>query len=204
MGASIPRTQRADNPRMPAKPGANIGPACARALFALYLFSRLRGLGLLPIFLDETLHVRWALLIAQGEKPWDATWKWGRALTIWLGALVSPWAEDLLRANRLVSVALGARDALSPRSRSRAGSSASGPRSLAGLFYVLCPFTLFYDRMALTEAGLSAFTALTLLFSIRVAESGRAPLRAVLAGLVARARGARQGARRAGAADSAR
>jgi len=150
-------------------------------LFALYLFTRLRGLDLLPIFLDETLHVRWALLIAQGEKSWDATWKWGRALTIWLGALLSPWASDLLRANRLLSVALGVVTLVATVGIAR---RLLGERAalLAGLFYVLCPFTLFYDRMALTEAGLSAFTALTLLFSIRLAESGRRVF-AVLAGL---------------------
>jgi hypothetical protein len=150
-------------------------------LLALYLFTRLRGLSLLPIFLDETLHVRWALRLAQGEKPWDATWKWGRAFTIWLGALVSPWAQDLLRANRLVSVALGA---LTLWATFEIARRLFGPRSalLAGLFYVFCPFTLFYDRMALAEAGLSAFTALTLLFSIRVAESGRRRF-AVLAGV---------------------
>jgi 4-amino-4-deoxy-L-arabinose transferase-like glycosyltransferase len=151
------------------------------ALVALYLFTRLRGLSLLPIFLDETLHVRWALLVSQGEKPWDATWKWGRALTIWLGALVSPLADDLLLANRLVSVALGVATLLATVEIARRllGSRAA---VVAGLFYVLCPFTLFYDRMALTEAGLSAAFALTLVFSIRLAESGRS-LDAVLAGL---------------------
>jgi hypothetical protein len=151
------------------------------ALLALYLVTRLRGLGLLPIFLDEVLHVRWALLVAQGDKPWDATWKWGRALTIWLGALVSPWAEDLLRANRLVSVALGA---LTLWAAFEIARRLCGRRTalVAGLFYVLCPFTLFHDRMALTEAGLAAFTALTLLFAIRVAETAR-PAFAVLAGL---------------------
>jgi 4-amino-4-deoxy-L-arabinose transferase-like glycosyltransferase len=150
-------------------------------LLALHLLTRLRGLDLLPIFLDETLHVRWALLLAQGEKSWDATWKWGRALTIWLGALVSPWAEDLLQANRLVSVALGAVTLVATVEIARR-LLGERPALLAGLFYVLCPFTLFHDRMALTEAGLSAFTALTLLFSIRLAESGRLAF-AVLAGL---------------------
>jgi hypothetical protein len=140
-------------------------------LLALYAYTRLRGLGLLPIFLDETLHVRWALLIASGDKPWDATWKWGRALTIWLGALVSPWAEDLLRANRLLSVLLGALTLWATLEIARRLASERAA-VLAGLFYVLCPFTLFYDRIALTEAGLAAFTALTLLCSIRVAESG--------------------------------
>lgn len=141
------------------------------ALLALYLVARLRGIGLLPIFLDETLHVRWALLLAEGQRSWDATWKWGRALTIWLGALVSPWAEDLLRANRLVSVALGA---VTLWATFEVARRLFGPRAalLAGLFYVLCPFTLFHDRMALTEAGLAAFSALALLFGVRVAETG--------------------------------
>jgi len=140
-------------------------------LLALYFVTRLRGLGLLPIFLDETLHVRWSLLIAQGEKPWDATWKWGRALTIWLGALVSPWVEDPLRANRLLSVLLGAFTlwATFEIARRLLGER---PALVASLFYIFCPFGLFYDRLALTEAGLSAFAALTLLFSIRMAESG--------------------------------
>ncbi|MFI5169171.1 MAG: glycosyltransferase family 39 protein, partial [Vicinamibacterales bacterium] len=154
------------------------------ALFsALYLATRLPGLSLLPIFLDETLHVRWALLLSQGERSWDATWKWGRALTIWLGALVSPFAADLLRANRLVSIALGALTLLATVGIAR---RLLGPRAavLAGVFYALCPFTLFYDRMALTEAGLSAFTALTLYFGIRTAESGRLG-HAALAGLCA-------------------
>ncbi len=152
------------------------------ALVALYVITRLRGLGLLPIFLDETLHVRWALLVSQGDKPWDATWKWGRALTIWMGALVSPWAQDLLRANRLVSVAIGVATLFATFEIAR---RLLGPREalVAGLFYVLCPFTLFYDRMALTEAGLSAAFALTLVFSIRMSESGR-PLDAALAGLM--------------------
>ncbi len=153
----------------------------AALLFACYFLARLPALGLLPIFLDETLHVRWALLIAQGEKPWDATWKWGRALTIWLGALVTPWAEDLLWANRLLSVLFGA---VTLWATLEIGRRLVGERAAlaAGVLYVFCPFTLFYDRMALTEAGLSAFTALTLLFSVRVAESGRLHF-AVLAGL---------------------
>ena len=150
------------------------------ALVLLYLLARLRGLELLPMFLDETLHVRWALLIAQGEKPLDATWKWGRALTIWLGALVTPWADDLLRANRLVDVALGLATLFATVAIAR---RLFGEREalLAGLFYVFCPFTLFYDRMALTEAGLSALAALTLL--LRSAWPRRAVRSTPLAGV---------------------
>ncbi len=155
----------------------------AALLSALYLATRLPGLTRLPIFLDETLHVRWALLLSQGERAWDATWKWGRALTIWLGALVSPFASDLLLANRLVSVALGGLTLFATVGIARrlVGARAA---VVAGVFYALCPFSLFHDRMALTEAGLAAFTALTLLFSVRLAEGGRLA-DAVLSGLCA-------------------
>jgi hypothetical protein len=53
---------------------------------------------------------------------------------------------------------------------------------VAGLFYVLCPFTLFYDRLVLTDPVMSTFSALTLLASVRLAQTGRAHL-GVLAGL---------------------
>lgn len=185
MGGQYRLSPRATQDTDRTSPGATIPRNRVRAalLSALYVATRLPGLALLPIFLDEILHVRWALLLSQGGRPWDATWKWGRALTIWLGALASPWASDLLLANRLVSVALGGLTLWATVASAR---RLLGPRAAlaAGAFYALCPFTLFHDRMALTEAGLAAFTALTLYFSIRVAESG-SRLFAVLAGLAA-------------------
>jgi len=39
---------------------------------------------------------------------------------------------------------------------------------LCAALYVMCPFTLFYDRTALADGPLSAFAALTLLWSIAV------------------------------------
>jgi len=140
-------------------------------LFAIFLPSRLFALTVLPAFLDETLHARWAREIAEGRRPWDRPWQWGRALTVWVGALVTPLAEDLLWANRAVSVAAGAVAlwALIETGRrlydTRAGL-------LAGFFYVICPFTLFYDRMALADAALAAATAVTLLASVRLVQEG--------------------------------
>jgi len=142
------------------------------ALSVLHLATRLPALTLLPIFLDETLHVRWALFIAEGEKPWGKPWEWGRALTIWLGALVTPFADDLLWANRALSVALGlltllATVAVAERLFDRRVGL------LAGVFYVFCPFTLFYDRLALADSCLQALFALALLSSVRLVREGR-------------------------------
>ena len=151
------------------------------ALSALHLATRLPALTLLPIFLDETLHVRWALLISEGRKDWWKPWEWGRALTVWLGALVTPLASDPLWANRFLSVALGlvtllATVAVADRLFDRRVGL------VAGLFYVVCPFTLFYDRLALADACLQALFALTLLFSVRLVHEPRAVF-GVLAGI---------------------
>jgi len=111
--------------------------------------------------------VRWALLISEGKKPWWKPWEWGRALTVWLGALVTPFASDPLWANRCLSVGCGlltlfATVAIADRLFDRRVGL------LAGAFYVFCPFTLFYDRLALADACLSALFALTLLLSLRL------------------------------------
>jgi len=151
-------------------------------LLALHLGTRLPALTLLPIFLDETLHVRWALLIAEGRKPWWKPWEWGRALTVWLGALVSPFASDRLWTNRCLSVAFGlvtllATVAVADRLFDRRVGL------VAGVFYAFCPFTLFYDRLALADACLHALFALALLLSVRLVREDRVAF-GVLAGLV--------------------
>jgi hypothetical protein len=140
-------------------------------LFASYFAGRLYALTLLPVFLDETLHVRWAREIAEGRRPLGKPWEWGRALTVWLGALVTPWASDLLWANRALSVAAGA---IALWATIEAGRRLYDDTVglVAGLFYVVCPFTLFYDRMALADAALCACAALALLGSLRAAQEG--------------------------------
>ena len=150
-------------------------------LFALYAATRLYALALLPIFLDESLHVRWAREIAEGHRSFAKPWEWGRALTIWLGALVTPWAPDLLWANRAVSVATGA---VALWATIEAGRRLYDDRVglLAGFLYVACPFTLFYDRMALADSALTACAALALLASVRAAQEGSFG-QGVLAGL---------------------
>jgi 4-amino-4-deoxy-L-arabinose transferase-like glycosyltransferase len=140
-------------------------------LASLFLATRLLTLTRLPIFFDETLHARWALLVAEGTRPWWKSWEWGRVLTIWMGALVSPFASDLLWANRLVSVAGGA---VALAATVAIGRRLFGAQAgfLAGLLYVVCPFTLLYDRLALADSWLTALAALTLLFSLRAADAG--------------------------------
>jgi 4-amino-4-deoxy-L-arabinose transferase-like glycosyltransferase len=150
-------------------------------LFAAYFASRLYSLLVLPVFLDETLHVRWAREIAEGRRSFARPWEWGRALTVWMGALVTPFSTDLLWANRALSVAAGA---LALWATIEAGRRLYDDKVglLAGFFYVVCPFTFFYDRMALADAALSTCAALVLLASVRAAQEGSVT-QGVLAGL---------------------
>src|SRR5262249_62324098 len=108
-----------------------------RTLVLSYFASRLYALTLLPVFLDETLHARWAREIAEGRRPLGRPWEWGRALTVWLGALVTPWASDLLWANRALSVAAGA---VALWATLAAGRRLYGDTIglVAGVLYVVC------------------------------------------------------------------
>ena len=141
-------------------------------LLSLYLASRLVGLLALPMFLDERIHLRWAYWIEQGRRlrvPVLA----GRGLSVYLLAGIAPHAEDPLRAGRLLTVAIGL---LTLVAGHRLAFRITGDRRIAdvtALFYIACPFTLLYDRMVLTDAFLAAFTAVTLLLSVAVAEDPR-------------------------------
>ncbi|HEU0105594.1 MAG TPA: glycosyltransferase family 39 protein [Vicinamibacteria bacterium] len=141
-------------------------------LLGLYLASRLVGLMALPMFLDERIHLRWAYWIEQGRRlrvPLLA----GRGLSVYLLAGIAPHADDPLRAGRLLTVAIGLVTLVACH---RLALRLTGDRRVAdvtALFYIACPFTLLYDRMVLTDAFLAAFTALTLLLSVAVAEEPR-------------------------------
>jgi 4-amino-4-deoxy-L-arabinose transferase-like glycosyltransferase len=153
-------------------------------LLSLYLASRLAGLMTLPMFLDERIHLRWAYWIEQGRRlrvPLLA----GRGLSVYLLAGVAPHADDPLRAGRLLTVAIGLVTLVAGH---RLALRVAGDRrvaDVAALFYIACPFTLAYDRMVLTDAFLSAFTALTLLLSVRLAEEPRWSTGAALGAAIA-------------------
>jgi 4-amino-4-deoxy-L-arabinose transferase-like glycosyltransferase len=141
-------------------------------LLALYLASRLVALTALPMFLDERIHLRWAYWIAQGRRlrlPLIS----GRGLSVYLLSAVAPHAEDPVLAGRLLTVAVGIVTLVAGHRLALRVTGDSRVADLTALFYIVCPFTLFHDRMVLTDAFLSAFTALALLLSIALAEAPR-------------------------------
>jgi hypothetical protein len=132
-------------------------------LAVAYLASRLFDLTRLPLFVDEAIHLDWARRLVQEGRvlrilddgkllqvvamtptvSWvaDPAW-WGRLTTVMVGGL-GLWA--CFRLGGLVGA--------------RVGLAAAG-------LYVVCPFTLFYDRLALADGFLSVFAGLALYQSL--------------------------------------
>jgi hypothetical protein len=144
----------------------------ALGLFAAYFASRLAALTTLPIFFDETGHIRWAVWISQGQRM-EKPWQYGKGIPIFANALLFPWAADhYLWASRALTVLFGAGTMAGAilLGRALAGARAGW---LAGLFYVVLPYALVYDRLVLTDAAQGTFAAFVAVLSLRLVERWR-------------------------------
>ena len=141
-------------------------------LAGLYLASRLFALTALPMFLDERIYLRWAYWITQGRRlqvPFVA----GKGLSVWVLAAVTPHTANPLLAGRLLTVAVGILTLVAVHRLAARLTGDVRVADLAAVFYIACPFTLFHDRMVLADPYLSAFTAWTLLLSLRLGDTPR-------------------------------
>jgi hypothetical protein len=149
-------------------------PLFCAVLGAVALF-RMWHLGALPIFLDEAGHVEHALHVVD---PGRLTfWQLfgdelvnGKFLHVFLYSIVVRWASDPLLGSRSVSVLAGLCTASCCYfTGKRLFDSRTG--LTAALFYGVCPFAFFYDRMALADPILTAAGALTLAGAVAVCQS---------------------------------
>jgi 4-amino-4-deoxy-L-arabinose transferase-like glycosyltransferase len=140
-----------------------------------YLASRLPGLGRMPAFTDELLHLQWAEKVA-GAGSWSSvveTLQWifgphGRWLQPVLAAPVVTWAADDLLAVRALMVAVGATGVVAAfRTAERCGGR--GAAVITAILYTLCPFAVFHDRLALSDGLLCALTAWAVCLSMALA-----------------------------------
>ncbi len=125
-------------------------------LLLLYFVIRIPSLGVLPIFLDEAVHIQWAeRLYGEGRilRPVGA----GRLLAVAAYGLSLPF-EDRLWVSRLIATLAGATTLVFTLLLSR---RLFGERAgvIAGGLYVLSPFALTYDRLALSDGFLAASMA---------------------------------------------
>ncbi|MBP6993876.1 glycosyltransferase family 39 protein [Candidatus Woesebacteria bacterium] len=155
------------------------------ALLITYSLTRLTNILALPVFSDEGIYINWAR-IAAGDPAWrfislvdgkQPLQTWGTIPFIKL------FPDNLLLAGRLFSVTTGFAALIGIIALCwylwgrRAGL-------LAGLLYVVCPYFLFYDRMALVDSGVNAAVIWILFFSILLAKNLRVDV-ALIFGFVA-------------------
>ncbi len=122
-----------------------------------YTATRLINLKALPIFSDEGIYINWAR-IAAGDVAWrfisltdgkQPLQTWGTLLFVKL------FPADLLLAGRLFSVVTGfvalvGLVAVCARLWGRRGAL------IGAMLYIVTPFFLFYDRIALVDSGVNA------------------------------------------------
>jgi hypothetical protein len=152
---------------------AGRSPAWAIGLFlVLYFLTRGPSLGVLPVFLDEAVHLQWAeRLLGEGRilRPVGS----GRLLAVAAYGLALPF-EDRLQAARLIASLAGAFTLVVAMVIAR---RLFGPRASAitGVLYIVSPFALVYDRLALSDGFLAACLAGVMLCVTMLAERPETP-----------------------------
>lgn len=170
-------------------------------IIVLYFALRLLNILNLPLFTDEAIYIRWAQIAKQ-----DANWRFislvdGKQPSfIWIGMILLKFFKDPLLAGRMVSVIAGLFTTIGLfflgnevfRGKNKTGdypvflfTKASVTIGLISSFiYVVYPFGLVYDRMALYDSLVGAFAVWGLYLLILTVRTFRLDV-ALIAGLVA-------------------
>lgn len=139
----------------------------------LYFFTRLVNLKIIPIFTDEAIYSYWAqvalhdpvnrfISLEDGKQP----------LFIWLAAVFQKFISDPLVAARLVSASAGFLSTVAIYLLAKNIFDAKIAR-IASVLYIILPFTLLYDRLALFDSLLTMLGVWAVLFGIKLAREPR-------------------------------
>lgn len=150
-------------------------------LAALYACTRLLNLKALPIFSDEGIYIEWSrvawkdaslrfISLTDGRQPLQ-TW----ATIPFLKLL----PNQALVAGRLFSVSAGL-FALSGLVSSVWYLFNKRTAYIAGLLYIVTPYFLFYDRIALVDSAVNGFTLWMFFFSVLLARTLRLDVAIIL------------------------
>jgi len=143
----------------------------AAALVVAYFASRLFHLTLLPIYVDESVHIAWALKMVKTGHLIGIT-DAGKFVPIWMMSLFVPLASDLLWTERLVSVGIGVFGLVGCYLLGRRLFGRQVGLVAAGL-YLITPFIFFYDRMAMVDGLLTVLAIYAAFFGFELVRSKR-------------------------------
>ena len=149
-------------------------------LIATYFILRLPNLTLQPIFADEAIYIRWAQVMrAEPTLRFVSVSDGKTPLFMWAMIPLFKFIHDPLLAGRFLSVISGFFTLMGVFFLSK---KIFGLRSAfwASLLYVVAPYTVFFDRMALVDSMLSAFTVWAVYFAVWLSKSLRLDLAMIL------------------------
>lgn len=136
-------------------------------LTVFYFFLRLYNIMSLPIFTDESIYVRWSQIAR-----WDAAWRFisltdgKQPMFVWIALNFMRLIEDPLLASRLVSVMAGFFTMIGLYLLGKELFRNRFVGIISAFLYLIYPFALVYDRMALYDSLVGTFAVWGLYFEI--------------------------------------
>lgn len=150
-------------------------------LFSGYFFSRLINLTNLPIFTDEAIYIRWAQIANK-----DANWRFisltdgKQPLFVWGVMVLLRFVSDPLAAGRIVSVIAGFFSMIGIGLLGRELFKNERIGIFSSVLYILYPFALLYDRMALMDSMTAMFYIWSLYFAVLLVRTLRLDVALIL------------------------
>src|SRR3990170_2501908 len=133
-----------------------------------YFFTRLVNLNLIPIFTDEAIYTFWAQVALNDAAQRFISLQDGKQpLFIWLAALLQRLVSDPLIGSRLVSVFAGFGSIIGIYLLAKELFSEKVAK-IAAVLYLILPFTLLYDKLALFDSLLTMFGIYAVFFTVKM------------------------------------
>lgn len=150
-------------------------------LIIFFLLFRLVKLTALPIFVDEAIYLRWAQIAKN-----DANWRFisltdgKQPLYVWVTMVMMRFIQDPIAAGRLVSTFAGLVSMAAIWVLTYLLFKNRRVAFLASFLYLVSPFALVYDRMALMDTMVGAFSVLSFFLAVLLVKTLRLDVALIL------------------------
>jgi len=150
-------------------------------LAVAFIVTRLFHLTILPIFTDEAIYIRWSQI---GSR--DAAWRFislvdgKQPMFTWIMMVLLKFVHDPLVAGRLVSVLAGAGTMVGLWFLSFELFRSRKISFLTTFLYLVIPFTLMYDRLAVYDSLVATFFTWSVFLSVQLARHLRLDIALIL------------------------
>src|SRR3990167_8581161 len=133
-----------------------------------YFFTRLVNLSLIPIFTDEAIYTFWTQVALNDPAQRFISLQDGKQpLFIWLAAILQTFVSDPLIGSRLVSVFAGFGSIIGIYFLGKELFRGKVAK-IAAVLYLILPFTLLYDKLALFDSLLTMFGIYAVFFTVKM------------------------------------